>query len=176
LHDILPLKSILVYRHVGTLGECPICRTGPEDVLHLLFACPTAREFWRNLGLENTIQECTLVDRSGFAVLEHLLRRQDNSVDGVNNLGTKEIVCVTSWYLWWMRRRRTRGEPVPPIFKCKISILAIVSNSVKASSCLSVTLGVQWKKLDPRQLKLNVDASFHSDSCSGSMGGVVRVF
>jgi ribonuclease HI len=177
LHGILPLKSIMVNQHVGTSGECPICRNGPEDVMHLLFSCPIGQEVWRNLGLDKTIQESTLVDRSGSAVLEHLLRRQDNSIGGSSNLGMKEVVCVTSWYLWWLRRRRSRQEPVPPIFKCKMYILAIASNSAKAASCLNVSSsGVQWKKPIPRQLKLNMDASFHADSRSGSTGAVVRDF
>jgi hypothetical protein len=58
-----------------------------------------------------------------------------------------------------------------------MSILAIVSNSAKASSCLNVSSsGVQWKKPDPRQLKLNVNASFHVDSRSGSTRDVVYDF
>jgi hypothetical protein len=37
LHGIIPLKCILANRHIGTTSECPICRSGPEDVRHLLF-------------------------------------------------------------------------------------------------------------------------------------------
>jgi hypothetical protein len=44
LHGILPLKCILANRHIGDSGECPVCHQGPEDVSHLLFKCPTARE------------------------------------------------------------------------------------------------------------------------------------
>jgi hypothetical protein len=49
LHGILPLKSILANRHVGTIGECPVCHSGPDDVLHLVFTCQAAREIWQSL-------------------------------------------------------------------------------------------------------------------------------
>jgi hypothetical protein len=47
LHGILPLKSILVNRHIGTSGQCPVCNLFPEDVLHMLFQCQTAVDLWR---------------------------------------------------------------------------------------------------------------------------------
>jgi hypothetical protein len=57
LHGILPLKSILYNRHIGTTGGCPICNQGPEDISHLLFQCETARELWNNLGIADLISE-----------------------------------------------------------------------------------------------------------------------
>jgi hypothetical protein len=72
LHGILPLKSILVNRHIGTSGECPICQLGPEDIQHLLFLCPVATDIWRALGVSNLIQSSLVTDRSGSAVLEAL--------------------------------------------------------------------------------------------------------
>jgi ribonuclease HI len=32
----------------------------------------------------------------------------------------------------------------------------------------------RWKRIQPRQLKLNVDASFHEDSSAGATGAVIR--
>ena len=69
LHGILPLKAILANRHVPVSGECPICHQAAEDVLHLLFKCPTAQEIWRLLSMHDIIEEATQVDRSGSAVL-----------------------------------------------------------------------------------------------------------
>jgi hypothetical protein len=40
LHGLMPLKSILVNRHIGHSGQCPICSLAAEDVSHLLFLCP----------------------------------------------------------------------------------------------------------------------------------------
>jgi hypothetical protein len=75
LHGIVPLKSILANRHVGTDGQCPICRQGPEDVKHLIFTCSRSMELWRALGLSHVILEVLEVDRSGSVVLEQILRQ-----------------------------------------------------------------------------------------------------
>jgi hypothetical protein len=50
LHGILPLKSILYNRHIGTTGGCPICNQGPEDISHLLFQCEAAQNLWESFG------------------------------------------------------------------------------------------------------------------------------
>jgi hypothetical protein len=85
----------------------------------------------------------------------------------------KELVAVTCWYLWWIRRCRTHGDSVPPIYRCKLSIFAISANAAKVSKPSS-TEAVQWPKPDPRWLKLNVDASFHVDKSAGVSGAVIR--
>jgi hypothetical protein len=107
LHGILPLKSILANRHVGTNGGCPICNQAAEDVLHLVFTCPTARSLWCSLGISQIMEEALEEDRSGSAVLEFLFRRQDTSMPGID-LGMKEVIAVGSWYLWWIRRQLMR--------------------------------------------------------------------
>jgi hypothetical protein len=74
LHGILPLKSILVNRHIGTSGQCPVCNLWPEDVLHMLFQCQPASELWKSLGLDTIIADAMQSERSGSVVLEELLR------------------------------------------------------------------------------------------------------
>jgi hypothetical protein len=39
MHGILPLKSILLKRHIGTSDVCPLCNAKLEDVSHMLFNC-----------------------------------------------------------------------------------------------------------------------------------------
>ena len=134
LHGIIPLKSILVNRHIGTSGQCPICDQSAEDIRHLLFQCTTAQEMWMSLGLSNIIRVAMMGDPSGSAVLEVLLRRSDNAMPGLNIVGLKETISITCWYLWWICRRRTHNEDVPPLYKCKLSILGITANAAKATS------------------------------------------
>ena len=131
LHGILPLKCILVNRHIGTSGECPICRSGPEDIRHLLFQCPVALDLWGALGLDGIIGEAIHEDRAGSVILEILLRRQDNLFQCMDNIGLKETLTIACWYLWWLRRRRTHDETVPPVNKCRTSILAMAANFAK---------------------------------------------
>jgi hypothetical protein len=69
LHGILPLKSILANRHVGTSGECPICHRGAEDIHHILFSCDTTHEIWNHFGLCEVMEAAISIDRAGSAVL-----------------------------------------------------------------------------------------------------------
>jgi ribonuclease HI len=175
LHGILPLKSILINRHIGDSGECPICHLDAEDILHLLFKCEPAKAIWESMGLSSFITDAMVTDRSGSGVLEHIFRLPDNLPSGFSVVELKELVAVTCWYLWWIRRRRTHGDSVPPIYRCKLSILAISANAAKVSKPPS-TESIKWSKPDPRWLKLNVDASFHVDKFAGAAGAIIRDF
>jgi hypothetical protein len=84
---------------------------------------------WMKLGLKEIIDEALQVDREGSAVIEHLLRRSENLVPGYDHICLKELISVTCWYLWWIRRRRTHNENIPPLFKCMHSILSITANA-----------------------------------------------
>lgn len=135
--------------------------------------CPAAIELWRSIGLEELIEHATNEDREGSAVLESLLHQQGNQ-QYMNNINLKELISVTSWYLWWIRRRRTHGEVVPPLFKCKMAILSIVANHVKVTQPVGISSDQKWSRPDTRQVKINVDASFHVDSHSGAVGSIIR--
>jgi hypothetical protein len=174
LHGILPLKSILCNRHIGNSGQCPICGLHAEDILHLLFICEPAKNMWESLGLSSFIANALAADRAGSAVLEYILCLPDNIPSGFEVVKLKELVAVTCWYLWWLRRRQTHGESIPPAFRCKFSILAITSNASKASGPCLINRDEKWQKPEPRVLKLNTDASFYADSCAGSAGAIIR--
>jgi hypothetical protein len=133
LHGIVPLKSILVNRHIGLRGQCRICTQGPAHVDYLLFQCPTSQELWRYLGHAKMIQEASIVDHSGSAVLEQLLRQQTKVMPCFQDIGLKETISAACWYMWWIRQHRTHDENVPPMFKCMMSILAITTNSAKGN-------------------------------------------
>jgi hypothetical protein len=85
----------------------------------------------------------------------------------------KETVAVAAWYLWWIRRRRTHNEDVPPIYKCKMSILTITANASKSKG-KGDPRSERWTRPEARFLKLNVDASFHVDDHAGAVGAVIR--
>jgi hypothetical protein len=109
-------------------------------------------------------------------MLEHILHQQDNIVPGFADIGLKETTSMAWWYLWWPRRRQTHNEQVPPIYKCKFSILAITANAARASTPLVTVKIHKWKCPKPRQVKLNVDATFFSDSRKGATCVVLRDF
>jgi hypothetical protein len=53
-------------------------------------------------------------------------------------------------------------------------ILAIASNSAKAMKLPRPTSEDRWSRPLPRQVKVNVDASFVEDSRSGVVGAIPR--
>jgi hypothetical protein len=173
LHGIIPLKCILANMHIGDTAACPICTTHAEDIKHLLFECPAAREVWHSLNIQHIIDDATIVDRSGSAILEHILRQDMNEVLGLDSIHLKELVMITCWYMWWLRRRRARSEEVPPLNKCKMSILAITANAAVITKKNMIS-DVKWEKPKPREVKLNVDASFFQDLHAGAIGAVLR--
>jgi hypothetical protein len=65
--------SVLANRHIPVSGQCPVCAQGAEDVKHLIFTCNGAKDVWEALGLKEIIQEVSVVDRSGSAILEEIL-------------------------------------------------------------------------------------------------------
>jgi hypothetical protein len=129
---------------------------------------------WECLGLSSIIANALAADRAGSAVLEYILCLPDNIPSGFEVVQLKELVAVTCWYLWWLRRRQTHGESIPPVFRCKLSILAITANASKASGPSLINRDEKWQKPEPRVLKLNTDASFYADSCAGSAGAIIR--
>jgi hypothetical protein len=86
LHGVLPELAILAGRHIKVSPQCPICRSGLEDICHIPFKCLRAKEIWNELGLSDEIQHALLADRSGSVVLEFILRspnREAPNLEGV---------------------------------------------------------------------------------------------
>ena len=129
MHGTLPLKNILFSRHIGTSGTCLVCNLELEDIIHMVFKCPEAMIIWRGLGLENVINNEIRDDRSGSVVLQEILKSTPTSVPGYERIRIHDTVAVAAWYIWWLRRRRTHGESVPPVKRCVASILVIAANS-----------------------------------------------
>jgi hypothetical protein len=174
LHGIVPLKCILANRHIGMSAGCPVCNLGPEDLRHLFFQCPVAKNLWESIGISGLINDSILEDRAGSAVLEHLLKREDNHLVGMPNTGMKETIAVACWYLWWLRRWITNNESTPSIYNCKMSIFSIVANAAKATVAGGMNQTVKWTKPHVRYIKLNVDASFYVDLKKGATAAMLR--
>ena len=84
------------------------------------------------------------------------------------------MVAVTCWYLWWIKRRRTHDEDVPPLYKYKLSILSITATSRKVLKKAGAGTIPTWTRPPPRQVKLNVDASFVEDLHAEATGAVLH--
>ena len=77
LHGIVPCRAILANRHIGNSGSCPVCEVGCEDIKHVLFMCPRAKDVWCQLGLWQRLEEILIEDRSVSVLLQEILRRGD---------------------------------------------------------------------------------------------------
>jgi ribonuclease HI len=75
---------------------------------------------------------------------------------------------VACWYLWGLRRCQTQNKSIPSPFQLKSSLLIITANAAKLAKPQVGNEEKGWKIPEPRQLKLNVDASFHEDSKDGA--------
>ena len=63
-----------------------------------------------------------------------------------------------------------------PLFKCKMSILAITANAARSNLPPRNTEDAKWKRPGPRCIKLNVDGSYFADTNTGSVGAILRDF
>ena len=114
------------------------------------------------------------MERSGSVILEDLLNLEENSLSVMPSLGFKEVLFTGCWYLWWIRRQVTHDDPIPPASRWSMSVLAIANNYKKSLEQKSMNSMDRWDKPEPRSIKLNVDAAFYADNCTGATAAVLR--
>jgi hypothetical protein len=174
MHGIIPIKAILMKRHIGTTDLCPMCNLEPEDTMHMVFTCQRAAQIWNMLGVETIIQREMFSGRSGVQVMEALLKSSLTSVPGYSGINVKEVIAIGAWYIWWLRRRQTHGEQVPPVRCCVNSIRAIVANAARSNSPATSIKKTSWLKPRAGFMKLNVDAAFSAIDHMGASGVILR--
>jgi ribonuclease HI len=86
----------------------------------------------------------------------------------------RELIAVTAWYVWWLRRCQSHDEQVPPVFKCVTSIRAITANAIKAKPQGNLTMVNKWVRPRGRFIKVNVDAAFLAQEDIGASAAVLR--
>lgn len=129
---------ILSNRHIK-VSQCRICKSGAEDIRHLVFTCTRAREVWKYLGLEEIIDRALCTDRSGSVVLEEILRSSTRRSLVLGQLGLQETVTVGAWNIWWERRQAVKGETVKNAPSSAFAIQAITANhDVRPSALVPV--------------------------------------
>jgi hypothetical protein len=110
MHGILPLKAILLKRHIGTSGVCPLCQSDEEDILHMVFKCPGAENVWRVLDLEDTINQAMTMDRSGSQVLEAILKTP-RSLPGYDFIKVHNVVAIAVHLVVVSKTGPRRADP-----------------------------------------------------------------
>ena len=112
-----------------------------------------------------------LSDRSGSVVIENFIFRGEQ-IHGLN-VGLAELILTGGWYLWWERRKLTRGEEVQAAPKADLAIASLTKNYMLAMK-KGVKLREGWKKPSEWNIILNIDASFDEDNGCGSTGAIIR--
>jgi hypothetical protein len=163
LHGLIPGMSILANRHIKVPAQCPICKLGAEDIMHLMFTCKRANEVWAALGLKEFIMQWSKIDKSGSVVLEEILRSDLVHPPVLGALSVKETVAVAvavaAWYIWWQRREGVKGERVASAISSAFSIKALTMNFSLAERRATPKI-IAWSKPLAGQYKLNIHACF----------------
>ena len=128
LHNAIPCFCVLADRHIGSISQCPICKSGAEDIKHALFNCMRAKAVWAALGIERVIHDASLVDRSGSGVLEFLLCDQSTQHNYDDSIELPELIATASWFVWWHHRQQVRGEEVQTPLRSALAIHALALN------------------------------------------------
>jgi hypothetical protein len=145
-----------------------------DEVHHLLFSCPVAKEIWKELRLDSIINEVVGEDTSGYVVLEIRLRQPARSMPNMSQIRIQELIGVTCWYLWWLTRKRTNGKPVPPVKHVEHGILGLTANFMKSYTCNAGPSTIKWSRPLSKFVKVNVDAPFQVDIQAGATTTVIR--
>jgi hypothetical protein len=119
----------------------------------MIFKCTTAANIWKALGLENVIENMCQADRLGPDVLKELLISQASPIPGYSSIMVPEIITIGAWYIWWLRRKQTHNESIPPVSRCAASIRATAANSAKATPLNYVPGKKVWEKPRMRFIK-----------------------
>jgi hypothetical protein len=120
------------------------------------------------------IQNAKLNGSSCSEVLAFLLNKSNQTVPGFESIRMRELVAVSSWYIWWLRKIRSHGEQVPPIMKCITSIRSITANYEGIKGSGGALDRVVWVKPRNNYVKVNTDAAFIESEESGATEAVIR--
>jgi hypothetical protein len=131
----MAISHVIVFLQIDTIltsSLCPICEIYCEDMLHGFFQCPRVGEIWKHLDLSKLIREMITVDRSSSEVLEAQLLIPNRSSPLLSNVGIKELINTSCWYILWQRRQVLHGENISSPGRSAQAILVITTNYFRA--------------------------------------------
>lgn len=172
LHNVIPCLGTLANWHMTTMGQCPLCPIGFEDLNHILFRCTRAKEIWKNLRLDDLVRRALRIDKEGAVVLEELLDSQRRSII-FPEIRMRELILVAAWVIWWERGQLTHGEDIQPTNRAMMSIGALTLNYTRSFVRQIQRTNVRWKGPPEGTYMVNVDAAYNQYTGGGSSGIVI---
>ena len=107
-------------------------------------------------------------------MLEFLLSMPERELTILGTPNVRELIAISTWYLWWERRKLVHKEKTQDANQISMGIRAITLNYVLAISPKATMKRGGWVQPPRGFVKLNVDASFDHDRLRGTTGAVLR--
>ena len=111
IHRILPTNRYLHFRRAVNSPLCTFCENEEETICHLLWNCPTVKEFWQELQRTMT-RECTNCENLKFAEKFVLFGVQQNFV---SDRTIDCIILMAKMYIYKSKWKQT--PPRMNVFK-----------------------------------------------------------
>jgi hypothetical protein len=165
LRGILPVQSILRYRHILQSNRCKLCLDHDEDLMHALVTCTHAKRVWDEARSWLDIQLPSL-----------------NPVTWAKDIVSAPIflevdrpkIITVMWAIWSSRNNWThdRGffDPVQALKMAK-EALAVLGLPKKMTGVLP---GHGWRPPEDDHIKINTDGGLDLEAQKGGARGVVR--
>jgi hypothetical protein len=161
LHNSLPSKAELKRRHVAMENFCEMCGDPDESVYHVVLLCPVARRFWDEVRKLTGVRIPDLHPCTWATDVLH--------ADICPTSSAATLICG-AWTLWTRRNARRHC--------CKVwepgATARYISSMLEELSSLKMPpqgvkprRQVKWQRPDERWIKVNTDAAFDSNTCTG---------
>lgn len=161
LHNSLPSKTELKRSHVTLESFCEVCGDPDESLYHVIFRCPVARSFWAEV---KKVAGVSIPDLHPGTWTTDALNPSTCS-----SAMAAMLICGT-WALWTGRKVWQPGAAARYIS----SMLEELASLKTPSKSMQPRRTVQWKGPDEGWMKVNTDAAYDLNMCTGSAGVVIR--
>ncbi|KAL4627044.1 hypothetical protein ACB092_05G139400 [Castanea dentata] len=147
-HQSIPTRVALAARGVDIEPLCPLCRSTPETIIHLLRDCPSSKEFWNCPPPPRPVDPDCFYGSNLLDWLE--LNCRSSLCSPIHNIDWKIVFPLGVWNLWlhWnavvFNNRRTRGTVRTNTISQAMEF-AFLGLNVKHQASRHITL-VKWTK------------------------------
>ncbi|KAL0458285.1 UNVERIFIED_CONTAM: LOB domain-containing protein 29 [Sesamum latifolium] len=166
--DALPTAANLNRRIASTSFSCPFCNDDMEDIPHMLFHCPFARQVWSlsNIGWHSLSMHTHDAFQWMMSLLSNLM---------TDDLYRALIIC---WCIWWSRNSKLMKEK----FLSPDQIICFAAKYLESFSNQNLDMGLsplaptqdRWKCPPASTIKVNCDGAIFEHRKEIGLGVIAR--
>ncbi|KAE8797471.1 Alanyl-tRNA synthetase [Hordeum vulgare] len=165
LRGILPVESVLKYRHIANDSACKLCLNPDETLRHALLDCSHARKFW-DIGPDWLEVSRPDVKPQTWKI--------DILCDQRYSESERAKLVSIMWSIWTSHNNITHDRgPVSPSQSMILTRDALAMLDIPRNQALTLP-GHGWRPPDQGTIKINTDGSVASQHSIGGGGGVAR--